>query len=107
MTGMELRLWRVERKLTIIALAKALKISRNTLWNWENSAVRTPRDIVERLERVIMDATVASKPVVSAPVYTPLAPERVAAIVADLMTRRASWQDMTDEEKQAWHERKR
>jgi transcriptional regulator with XRE-family HTH domain len=60
---MELRLWRVERKLTMINLAKALGVSRNTLWNWENGAARMPMDIVSRLERVMISIAIASKPV--------------------------------------------
>ena len=53
MTGFDLYVWRVTRRLSQAALAARLGVSQRTISNWE--AIKPPSDIAERLLALPVD----------------------------------------------------
>lgn len=55
MTPRDLKIWRLDRKLTLVRMARGLGVSRNTAWNYENGATPLPVDLAERLNAMTFD----------------------------------------------------
>lgn len=94
--------WRHEHKVKQAELAKELGKSRQTVVNWERGHTRLPDNLqgeLERLARLRLPGQ-EKKP------RSSVTPERRAEIMADLNTRRPSFQLMTDEEKHVWFSNK-
>ena len=74
MDARELRIWRMDHKLTLEEVAKHLGKHRNTVWKWENGAARLPITLKADLKRV--EATL------SLPAETPVTVRKVLGHIA-------------------------
>ena len=102
MEGIDILVWRRKRNMTQSTLAGHLGVSRATVINWERGNHRLPMNMASRLETIAY--TLAPAPE-KKPRFS-VTPERRAAIMVDLNTRRPSFQLMTDEEKHVWFSNK-
>ena len=92
----DLLVWRKERKMSQSELAKLLKVSRNTVWAWENAARRIPGSVLAALESY--DKT-KSKPEKPAP--------RADKPPAEWIRRNLpveEWHELAETRKQQWRE---
>jgi len=90
MTPRELKIWRLDHKMTLITMARVLGVSRNTAWNYENGVTPLPVDLVERLNAAAFDT--ARRPVASAPTVLTVETATLRPHLKLYVRRGAKWQ---------------